>query len=146
MLLTPTFSKLYDTNLTFASAFGIFYSVISVGGAFFIGSKILKSQKLLRSTPYNLPKDKTKTLLLIFSPLRVIINTFSVVISKLLGADPDKAKEEITDEELRKVIAAKTRYEVSTPLEEYPDSFITGWVQKYWTQIVDVIKASRIAE
>ena len=55
-------------------------------------------------------------------------------------------KEEITDEELRKVIAAKTRYEVSTPLEEYPDSFITGWVQKYWTQIVDVIKASRIAE
>lgn len=56
------------------------------------------------------------------------------------------AREEITDEELRKVIAAKTRYEVSTPLEEYPDSFITGWVQKYWTQIVDVIKASRIAE
>lgn len=56
------------------------------------------------------------------------------------------AKEEITDEELRKVIAAKTRYEVSTPLEEYPDSFITGWVQKYWMQIVDVIKASRIAE
>ena len=56
------------------------------------------------------------------------------------------AKEEITDEELRKVIAAKTRYEVSTPLEEYPDIFITGWVQKYWTQIVDVIKASRIAE
>lgn len=65
LLLTPTFSKLYDTNLTFASAFGIFYSVISVGGAFFIGSKILKSQKLLRSTPYNPPKDKTKTLLLI---------------------------------------------------------------------------------
>lgn len=55
-------------------------------------------------------------------------------------------KEEITEEELRKVIAAKTRYEVSTPLEDYPDSFITGWVQKYWTQIVDVIKASRIAE
>ena len=65
LLLTPTFSKLYETNLTFASAFGIFYSVISVGGAFFIGSKILKSQKLLRRTPYNLPKDKTKTLLLI---------------------------------------------------------------------------------
>ena len=55
-------------------------------------------------------------------------------------------KEEITEEELRKMIAAKTRYEVSTPLEDYPDSFITGWVQKYWTQIVDVIKASRIAE
>jgi membrane protease YdiL (CAAX protease family) len=65
LLLTPTFSKLYETNLTFTSAFGIFYSVISVGGAFFIGSKILKSQKLLRGTPYNLPKDKIKTLLLV---------------------------------------------------------------------------------
>ena len=53
------------------------------------------------------------------------------------------AKEEITDEELRKVIAAKTRYEVSTPLEEYPDSFITGWVQKYWEQIKNMILTNR---
>ena len=65
VLLIPTFSRLYETNLTFASAFGIFYSVISVGGAFFIGSKILKSQKLFRKTPYNPPKDKTKAILLV---------------------------------------------------------------------------------
>ena len=55
-------------------------------------------------------------------------------------------QEEITEEELRRVVAAKSRYEESTPLEEYPDSFITGWVMKYWTQITDVIKASRNAE
>ena len=55
-------------------------------------------------------------------------------------------QEEITDEELRRVVAAKSRYEEGTPLEEYPDSFITGWVMKYWTQITDVIKASRNAE
>ena len=61
----PAFNKLYETNLTFASAFGIFYSVISVGGAFFIGSKIFKNQKLLGSIPYNPPKDKTKALLLV---------------------------------------------------------------------------------
>ena len=55
-------------------------------------------------------------------------------------------QEEITDEELRRVVAAKSRYEEGTPLEEYPDSFITGWVMKYWTQITDVIKASKNAE
>ena len=65
LLLVPTFSKLYESNLTFTSAFGIFYSVISVGGAFFIGSRILKSKKLLKSIPYNPPKDKVKALLLV---------------------------------------------------------------------------------
>lgn len=65
LLIVPAFSKLYNTNLTFASAFGIFYSVASVGGAFFIGSKILKKQKLSSNIPYSLPKDKQKTLLLI---------------------------------------------------------------------------------
>lgn len=65
LLITPTFSKLYESNLTFASAFGIFYSVLSVGGSFFIGSKLLKSQKLYESIPYNPPKDKVKSLLLV---------------------------------------------------------------------------------
>lgn len=65
LLVTPTFSKLYESNVTFASAFGIFYSVLSVGGAFFAGSKILKSQKLFKSIPYNPPKDKTKAFLLV---------------------------------------------------------------------------------
>lgn len=67
LLVNPTISKLYNTNLTFSSAFGIFYSVLSVGGAFYIGSKFLKKQKLLRSIPYNLPKNKQKALLLILS-------------------------------------------------------------------------------
>lgn len=65
LLVTPTFSKLYESNITFASAFGVFYSVLSVGGAFFIGSKILKSQKLSRDIPYNPPKDKIKAFWLI---------------------------------------------------------------------------------
>lgn len=65
LIITPPFSDLYKNNLTFASAFGIFYSVASVGGAFFIGSKIFKSQNLFKNAPYNAPKDKTKTLLLV---------------------------------------------------------------------------------
>lgn len=65
LLLIPDFSKLYETNLTFASAFGIFYSIVTVGGAFFIGSKLLKKSGFSNTVPYAVPKDKTKTLLLI---------------------------------------------------------------------------------
>lgn len=65
LLLIPTFYELYETNLTFASAFGIFYSVITVGGAFFIGSRLLNKGGFSNTVPYAMPKDKTKTLLLI---------------------------------------------------------------------------------
>ncbi len=65
LLVMPTFYNLYQTNLTFGAAFGIFYSVISVGCAFFIGSKLLKRTKALGNLPFNLPKDKAKALLLV---------------------------------------------------------------------------------
>lgn len=65
LLLIPTFSELYKTNLAFASAFGIFYSVITVGGAFSIGSRLLKKSGFSSTVPYSMPKDKIKTLLLI---------------------------------------------------------------------------------
>ncbi len=65
VLVAPTFYKLYETNLTFATAFGIFYSAISVGVAFFIGSKLFKKSKALGKIPYNPPKDKSKAFLLI---------------------------------------------------------------------------------
>ena len=64
LLTLPTFSELYNNNLTFSSAFAIFYSVISVGGAFFIGSKLFKRSKVLGTIPFNAPNDKTKTVLL----------------------------------------------------------------------------------
>ena len=56
------------------------------------------------------------------------------------------AEADITEEELRKVIAAKSRYDASVPLDEYPDNFLTGWVLKYWDQIINIIAASRVAE
>ena len=65
LLLMPAFSELYQTNLTFASAFGIFYSVITVGGGFSIGSRLLKKNGFSSTVPYAVPKDKIKTLLLI---------------------------------------------------------------------------------
>ncbi len=66
LLILPAFSELYQSNLTFSSAFAVFYSVISVGGSFFIGSKLFKRTKALGTIPFNTPKDKTKAGLLIF--------------------------------------------------------------------------------
>ena len=56
------------------------------------------------------------------------------------------AEAEVTEEELRRVVAAKSRYSETTPLEEYPENFLTGWVLKYWDQIINIIAASRVAE
>ncbi len=65
LIVLPTFSQLYDTSLTFASSFAVFYSVISVGGAFLIGSKLFKHSKALGKINYNAPQDKTKAVLLV---------------------------------------------------------------------------------
>lgn len=65
VLIIPTFYSLYNSSLTFSAAFGIIYSVLSVGGAFLIGSKLFKKTNSLGNIPYNPPKDKTKSLLLI---------------------------------------------------------------------------------
>jgi len=65
LLVMPNFYKIYETNLTFASAFGIFYSAISVGLSFLIGSKLFKRNKALGTVPFNPPKDRAKTTLLV---------------------------------------------------------------------------------
>ena len=65
LLVLPDLYNLYENNLAFAGAFGVFYSVISVGLAFTIGSKLFKKSKFLSKVPYNPPRDKQKTLLLI---------------------------------------------------------------------------------
>ena len=47
----------------------------------------------------------------------------------------------ITEEQLRKVVAAKSKYSETTPIDQYPENFLSGWVLKYWTQIVNMIRA-----
>ena len=86
LLIVPQFSTLYNTNLTFASAFGIFYSVFTVGGAFLIGSKLLKKQSPSCSLPYNLPKDKQKNLLLILIGFGgCLVANYVTVLLRFLG-------------------------------------------------------------
>lgn len=64
-LVISNLRPLYDTNAAFAGAFGIFYSAISVGGSFLIGSMLFKKSGSHGSIPYNPPRDKRKNLLLI---------------------------------------------------------------------------------
>ena len=46
----------------------------------------------------------------------------------------------VTEEEIRKVVAGKGHYPESKPVSEYPDKFITGWLMKYWPQVVELIE------
>ena len=45
----------------------------------------------------------------------------------------------VTEDELRKVVAAKGYFPADMPVSEYPEEFITGWVFKFRPQIVDEI-------
>ncbi|RKM55437.1 ATP-binding protein [Butyrivibrio sp. CB08] len=49
----------------------------------------------------------------------------------------------ITDEELRDVVVKKGKYPPETPIEEYEPAFLTGWVIKYWKDIVPIVEKNR---
>lgn len=65
LLIFPTFYRLYQESIAFASAFGVFYSVVTMGGTFLLYSKVKKGSKYFRPVPYNKPADPFKALLLI---------------------------------------------------------------------------------
>lgn len=49
-------------------------------------------------------------------------------------------EDNITEEQLQKVVAAKGHYEVETPISDYSDDFITRWIIPNWKKIVETIK------
>ena len=51
----------------------------------------------------------------------------------------------VTEDEVRKVVADKGHYAESMPVSEYPAKFISGWLIKYWPQIVEIIDNGRSA-
>ncbi len=51
-----------------------------------------------------------------------------------------------TEDEVRRVVADKGHFSVDTPVKDYGDKFITGWIFKYWTQIEQLIDAARKAD
>ncbi|MDY2945241.1 MAG: ATP-binding protein [Lachnospiraceae bacterium] len=47
----------------------------------------------------------------------------------------------LTEQDIQKVVAAKGHYDITAPIDSYHERFITGWVIKYWSQILEYIKA-----
>lgn len=79
-------------------------------------------------------------------------NTATQETSAPVAAPPSLAKlrqqmkdSGVTEDEVKAVIEARGHYPAAMPMEEYEDAFITGWVFKYWTQILDMIRANRAA-
>lgn len=52
----------------------------------------------------------------------------------------------VTEEEVRQVVAARGKYTLETPIDDYPDEFLYGYVIRYWDQISDIIQQSRKAK
>ncbi|MCD8299568.1 MAG: ATP-binding protein [Clostridiales bacterium] len=48
----------------------------------------------------------------------------------------------VTDADVQKVVSDKGHYAVDVPLTDYTDKFISGWVIKYWPQILDIINVA----
>lgn len=47
---------------------------------------------------------------------------------------------QVTDEEIRKTVAARGFFPADTPIENYEPDFIDGWIIAHWSQVVDYIK------
>ncbi len=52
-------------------------------------------------------------------------------------------KYQVTEAELQRVVADKDKYPVDTPVADYDNKFISGWIIKYWDQILPLITANR---
>lgn len=55
------------------------------------------------------------------------------------------AESGVTEDEVRKVVVDKGYYAENVPISEYSAKFITGWLIKYWPQIVEIIDKGRSA-
>ena len=55
-------------------------------------------------------------------------------------------EKDVTEEEVRQVVAARGKYTVETPIDDYPDEFLYGYVIRYWDQIFDIIQQNRQAK
>ena len=61
-------------------------------------------------------------------------------IGKLLAL---MAEANVTEAELRQVVADKGHYAVDVPIDAYSEKFVSGWVLKYWPQILNLINNGR---
>ena len=50
---------------------------------------------------------------------------------------------QITEAEIQKVVALKGHYDIDVSIDAYDEKFISGWIIKYWPQIMNIINADR---
>lgn len=50
------------------------------------------------------------------------------------------AESNISEEHIQRVVSGKGHYSPDVPITEYDDKFISGWLIKYWPQIINIIK------
>ncbi|MBE5825293.1 MAG: ATP-binding protein [Butyrivibrio sp.] len=55
------------------------------------------------------------------------------------------ASSNITEDELKAVVVQKGKYPAEATLEDYEASFLTGWIIKYWKDIVPLVEKNREA-
>lgn len=108
IVIIPKIAKLYMTSVGFQSAIGILFSVVTVGGAFYIYSKFSSSSKRALDGLYSVPNDKLKTVLIILisfggcfvanyitSVLRAVFEAIGVYSSYTAIEDPSSTADVI---------------------------------------------------
>lgn len=50
---------------------------------------------------------------------------------------------DVTDAEIQKVVSDKGHYAADAPVDTYTEKFVSGWLIKYWPQILNLINADR---
>jgi hypothetical protein len=53
------------------------------------------------------------------------------------------AESGFTEDDVRRVVAMKGHFSEDTPVKDYGDAFITGWIFKYWPQITEIIERTK---
>ena len=52
----------------------------------------------------------------------------------------------VTESDVQKLVAEKGHYSADTPISQYSEKFLTGWIIRYWDQILKLINAAKAAE
>jgi len=53
------------------------------------------------------------------------------------------AEANVTETEIRQVVASKGHYAADVPVSDYTDKFLNGWVIRYWPQVLKLIETGR---
>ena len=139
----------------FAAALSMLFAVLlSVFAVVSIGFKIPQLLGSRYCEPFGYKTaGLLRVLMALFTPLGILIRGFSYLISKLFGADPSKAQEEITEEEIRMLVDVgneigfieESQKEMINNIFEFDDT-TAGEVMTHRTEIIAVEKNAKISE